>query len=386
MAELDLSAAEAAAAESDSSASSAASGVSTPSESHSPSTSAVSSDATQQAASGGAQAAAQTQPWSLRSELSGLGIDANAHADDKAAWTAFRTQLAEQVKQLQQKSQSGDYYLANQQKIAQAQAFYEQHQAKIAQDQQAAQSAGKDPWWKVPDWKPEYERFLARDKSGNIVAIPGADPGLPLKYQAYQDWRAKATDDFLHNPIETLRPGLEEFVKSEAEKLIKQHLGGYQDHELAHRYVHSAPWMFKQDANGQAAINPNTGRQELSDAGRRFAGYVQYAERNLGIRDVQAQAKYAQDQVQLDYLRQHYQKTQADQQQQTQAANQANDQLKNEAIKRGQGGARRLPNSGALGKTAATQVGKPAGQQDINLSLEDRLAGAFRENGIHQVA
>jgi hypothetical protein len=63
--------------------------------------------------------------------------------------------------------------------------------------------------------------------------------------------------------------------------------------------------------DGQRALNPHTGRPDLSDAGRRFAQYVQYAERNLGIRDVQAQARYAQDQVQREYLLADYQRRQS---------------------------------------------------------------------------
>jgi hypothetical protein len=388
MPDLDLSAAEAAASSDSSAVSSAASDSSgTPSvSSSSPSqssavsaTSSVGAGTSSAAQSGGdAQAA-----WSLRQELSGLGIDANAHADDKAAWSAFKSQLAEQVKQLQQTAQYGQYYLANQQKIAAAMAA---HEAQAAQQRQAASQPEQKKWWNVPEWKDEFSKFLTQDKNGNVVAVPGADPSLPLKYQAYQQWQAETFKKFLHDPIETLKPGLEEMIQAKATELINKHLGGYQDHELAQRYVHSAPWMFKQGADGQRALNPHTGRPELSDAGRRFAQYVQYAERNLGIRDVQAQARYAQDQVQREYLLADYQRRQSaagQQQPETQAAEAANNQLKNQAINRGRG-ASRLPNSGALG--ANPPVNKtPAGNQDVHLSLEDRLTKSFKQNGVQHV-
>jgi hypothetical protein len=384
MPDLDLSAAADAAAQADESAASSAA------IDNSAASSAASSDVTSaSAASAGAQGGSDAQAaWSLRQELGTLGIDANAHSDDKSAWTAFRSQLAQRYSELQQKAQYGDYYLANQQRIAQALAAHQQQAA--VQNAQAQPAQGKEPWWKVPEWDENYSKFLRKDASGNVVAIPGADPGLPLKYQAYQQWQQETYEKLLRDPIGTLKPGLEELIEAKATEIAKRHLGQYGDHELAQRYVHSQPWMFRTDESGQQVINQHTGRPDLSDAGRRFAQYVQYAERTLGIRDIQSQARYAQDQVQLEYLRAQYAQNQTAQAAAANAdpaaqAAAANDQLKRDALNRGKGGARRIPNSGALGNNAGAKV-RPAGQQDPSIGLEDRLSKAFQDNGIRAVA
>lgn len=385
--EIDLSAVESAASQSSDSAVTSTASDTSASVSSSPSqastgvaTSSAGAASAQQTQSGQAQAA-----WNLRQELSGLGIDASQYADDQAAWKAFKGQLAEQVRQQQQLAQWGQHYLAQKQQYDAALAAYQKQQQAAAQPQQGGE---KEPWWKVPEWNEQYERLLTRDKNGNVVAIPGADPSLPLKYQAYQQWQAETFKNFLTNPIETLRPGLEELIQAKANELIEKRLGGYSDNEQAHRYVANAPWMFQQDANGQRVLGPN-GRPQLSPAGQRFAQYVQYAEKTLGIRDVQRQAQFAQNEVQREYLLAHYQRQQQASQQaaaQAQQANDANAQLKNDAVNRGQGrGARRLPNSGALGTQAAQKV-QPAGQTDHTLALEDKLFKAFQDNGIRAVA
>ena len=72
---------------------------------------------------GGAQAsdaAAQAQAWSLRGELSALGIDSANHPDDRAAFAAFKTALSQRVADLQQRAQYGDYWQANRQRYESA--------------------------------------------------------------------------------------------------------------------------------------------------------------------------------------------------------------------------------------------------------------------------
>ncbi len=177
------------------------------------------------------------------------------------------------------------------------QAFLKQQQEAQAKVQQASQE-----WWKAPEFDPTWLSKLYSDPTtGEIKALPGADPRLADKYRQWTDHKARFLDQMAQDPVKAIRPGIEQVARQVAQELIQQHLGGYQAQQSAQSFVqqHSG-WLHARDQQGQLVVNPQTGRPQLSEWGQRFAGYVQEAEQ-LGVADMQGQQKYAMQGVQRDY-------------------------------------------------------------------------------------
>lgn len=343
---------------------------------------AVTQDSQSQAAGSGGQAIQAKQDWTLRAELQQLGVQGEWQ-DDKAAWGHLSTQLRQRDAEYQQAQQIAQYYRANQQEI---QAGLAALAAQRAQGQPKPAEAAADSWWKKPDWNPAHERFLTKDAAGNIIAVPGADPSLPLKYQAHRDWQQEKFSAILNDPIGTLKPGLEQIIEAKAKELIQKHLGGFEERQFATNYVQQSAWMYATGPSGQPVFD-SVGSRMLSPAGQKFAGYVNQAQ-EMGITDVRMQQKFAEGMTQKDALQTFYLQHQsggaANGQQQAQALTpeQQNAALKEQALR---GGARRLPSSGAQngqGPAAAAGAQRP---QDPRLGLGQRLNKRLTEAGITSV-
>lgn len=200
-------------------------------------------------------AAPPAQP-SLRERL---GSDFTRYADDEAALRAIQQQLSES-RNLQPFAQLG------QQAMPQWGEF-QRWQAEQKQAQQAAE-AKKAQWWTSPEWDPQWTNCVDVDpQTGEMRPKPGYAPDLPAKILAYRSFQREKIDSFMKNPVEMMRPGLEQMIQQEAQKLIKQEMGGYQQNQVAKQLIEQdSSWIFEHDQNKNKMHGPD-GAPLLSVAG-----------------------------------------------------------------------------------------------------------------------
>lgn len=224
--------------------------------------------------------------------LAGYGYDRNQFQDDSQAVAA----LAQQARQAQAYQQQ----LAQAQQLAQYGQLYVQHADQFAaymrqqQEAEQAKRASQNQWWKAPEYDPAWSSRIYQDASGNLVAAPGSPPDTVQKYLAWRDHQTKFLTQFSQDPIQAIRPGIEQLVEEKAKALLQQHMGQFQAQTAAQRLVEqNNAWMYEQDPSGQRTLTP---------WGRLYAGYVQQADQ-MGLQGVDAQHQYAIGLVERDYLR-----------------------------------------------------------------------------------
>lgn len=345
------------------------------------------------AGQGGGAGSAGTQAqaaWSLRDELRAAGVDPSGFADDRSAWQAMQRQMAAQQARYEQSNQVASWYLANQQRI----------QAALSAQQPApAAPKPEESWWQAPEWKPEWERFLEVDPQTGIPriaphAMGGVDPALPYKYLQHREWQKERLAKLLANPIETLKPGLEQLIEAKAKELMQKELGAYREQTTAQQYVQGQPWMVQRDQANNVVTDPY-GRPMISAAGRRFGEYVQWLEQR-GVRDVETQRVLAEQLVQAESLRGMYATAaqnggtfpgfgaHAAINNPNQPAAGGNQQLKANALNGN--GARHIAGAGGATPNAGyVPAGNPPAGRNRGLPLRERLAKAFQENGVTNV-
>lgn len=230
----------------------------------------------------------------VRDALATYGLDLRNQFQDDHAALAHIALLARQAEQNAHLAQYGQKYVEH---ADQFQAWLrERQQQEQAKQQQATQ------WWKAPEYDPAWAQKLTRDpQTGEIKAVPGADPAIVQKYAAWVDHQRGFLERFAQNPIEAIRPGIEQLVRAEAEKLVQQQLGGYQERTSAQAWVQqNSSWLHERDAQGAPVRNPQTGEPVLSALGQAFRGHVNRAV-ELGLSGVEAQREYAMAMTQRDY-------------------------------------------------------------------------------------
>lgn len=215
----------------------------------------------------------------------------------------FLARAYQQAQQGNQLAQYGQQYLQMQPYLPQFQAWLQQQQA-MQRQQQAAQPQS---WWKAPEFDPNWRQKITRDPvTGELKAIPGADPSIVQKYLAAVEHQQGFLDKFAFNPVEAIKPGVEQIARQIAQEMIQQHLGGFQEQTFARGWVEAnSSWLHQRDQNNNL-VRDVSGRPQLSPYGQRFAQYVQQAEQG-GMRDVTRQRDYALGMIQRDYLAAQYQ-------------------------------------------------------------------------------
>lgn len=324
-------------------------------------------------AAGNAAASGGTDWVSIREAAQRAGYaDAAKFQDDGT----FLTQLilqAQQARQAQELAQYGRQYL---QHADQFQAYLRSQQEAAQRQQQQQQQ----PWWKAPEYDPTWRYKLTRDpQTGEIRPAPGADPEVVRKYMQAIEHRDQFLDKFAFNPIEAIKPGIEEVARAVAQQIVQEQLGGFRGQLQAQQIVQQAsPWLYERDQQGNYVYGQD-GRPQLSAAGRLYRTYAQQGY-ELGIRNDAQLHAYAEGLVQRDLALLKLQQLQAQQggQQQQQQAAAAGDAAKAAFVERaaGSGGARHIPSSGGSETNGGgTQNGK--GQP-----LAERMRAAFRAKGI----
>lgn len=207
-----------------------------------------------------------------------------------------------------QRSQQYEPYV--QQYIQNAGAF-QQWQAE-KQKQLAAQQADQKKWFTAPEFNPAWRDQVEQDpQTGEYRVKNGFSPDTLPKYRAALEHQRDFLSKFAFDPIESIKPGLEQIVSEMAQKVIQENLGQFQNRTTATDLVRQNSQIIHQrDANGNVVTDPNTGRPTLNPYGQRIAEYVAWLEKT-GVTDIQAQWQLAQGLAQRDYFVQQSQQQQS---------------------------------------------------------------------------
>jgi hypothetical protein len=234
---------------------------------------------------GGTPAAAPPPPPpTLRDQLRNYGIDLSYLPSDDAALAHLSLQMQQQQ-------------LAAQQAQA-AQWQQQQYRQQVPQQQK--------PWFEAPEFDPNWRNVLYRDAAGNLRVQEGHDPTIPLKYTKALEHQQNFMQKFAFDPVGAIKPGVQELIRSEAQAMVQQALAQQAEQQRTDAIFQQNPWMFERGRNadgslGQPVINPNTGREVLSQEGRAYFHYLQQVQAS-GVRDVQAQHQHVMAYLQRDAL------------------------------------------------------------------------------------
>jgi hypothetical protein len=309
-------------------------------------------------------ATAQPEWRGIRDILPEHGFDNSQFADDQQAvkFLLEQTQRARQyepyVQQVQQHWTAFQQYLAQQNK-------------PVAPAQPA--ETPKSYWDKPPEYDPQWASLVQRNEQGQLVAIPGAQPDLPQKVQAYAKWREQQLSKLLQDPVEATWGGIEQKLGDVIKPLQEQiqQLKAERVKESVNRYVlDNAQYLFQFDQNtGKPLIDPTTGQPAFSPYGQAFSHYLNQAEQ-LGIPSTAQREQYAR-QLAVAYVQGQPQPQQAQQ-----AVPDANAQHKAAFVANG---AKRIPNRGGTVNVAAES---DSVSQNGSHDLRDMLYGSFRKAGL----
>ena len=312
--------------------------------------------------------AASADEWrSLADEARAMGYDGQAQ-DDRAVLTDL-INARRQAAAMQQYAQMGQYVAPHIQDFQR----WRQEQAQRAQQPQPVQQPVKpEPFFKMPDFDPSMERFLTRDPaSGRIVAVPGADPTLPQKYEEFKAAERQAMQQLLREPDKFADWAYQQHsskIEQMVEQRVQQALQGYQATTSAQQFIQqNMGALFHVDQAGQP-VRDAMGNHQLSQQGQVFLGLMQEAVQ-LGIQDPEARKNYAL-RLLPSYLPQ--------QQQSAEPLEDANANHKQAFIADNN---RHVPNRGG---TVEAAKGNNRMTQNPSHDLRDMLQQAFKQHGLLQ--
>jgi hypothetical protein len=173
------------------------------------------------------------------------------------------------------------------------------------QQAQQPQQKQEEPWWKAPEFDERWWDQVYQDDQGRILAKPGYPPDLPAKIEAYQQFQRQKIAEFMRDPVNLIKPGLERVLKPMIEEAINGKVGQFgQELEARDFVAQNASWIYQQGPGGQQVMSP---------AGQRFTQYVQFLA-NAGM-NPQQQQELALRLLRGDILAQQMQSQQQPQQQ-----------------------------------------------------------------------
>lgn len=265
--------------------------VSTPSPTPIVSSSAPATPSTPVEAGGLGGSSVSTPPSHRQWASQALGFDFTRYADDNAAADAIRS-VMQQAQQWRQDSQRFNQEVAP--NWTQFQEFLKTRQAPAQ-----PQAQTKD-WWGAPEYDPRWEQALEPDGQGGYRVKPGFAPDTLHKFTQYQQFQKEAVQKLLRNPIETLKPGIEQLVQPLIQQAIQQSMGGYQQHQVGQQIVqqHSS-WIYS------PTPNPVTGARDFTPAGAYYVKQIQRLDA-MGVKDPQAAHEIAMGQTKAALFEQMY--------------------------------------------------------------------------------
>jgi hypothetical protein len=245
---------------------------------------------------------------SLLETLRSQGIDIDAQ-DEQGALQAIAQRWREH-QQLTALAPAARQYLQNRDQFTQWQRAQQAEEAKKKADQP---KPWYSEWFTPPEYNPAWERMITTDANGNLVAVPGAPPGVVEKYQAYRQSRSELADKFMSNPYEFMEPAVKHLAQQIAQQEVQKHLQQYRDQNFAKEFVtQQASWLYDRTQDGnlryQQIVDPGTGRvvqqPVLSTWGAKLRDYVMEESQRQGQRgysDLDEQQRNALTRVQLEY-------------------------------------------------------------------------------------
>jgi hypothetical protein len=196
----------------------------------------------------------------------GSTFNFSQYQDDNSAMRA----MAEQLRNAQAMRQFADLGQQVLPHYGQFQNWLQQQQAD-----EAAKRASASKWWDAPEYDASWMNNVVQDEQGNWIAKPGADPMLPQKIAAARHFQTQKMFQFLQNPIETIRPGLEPLINDLAMKIVQQHLGQFSAQATATDYMRqNSGWIHAHDKDNRIIMDPATQRPALSEAGVIFKNHL----------------------------------------------------------------------------------------------------------------
>ena len=267
----------------------------------------------------------------------------------------YQARLDRYEQQLQQQAQMLQAVYAERQ-----QAAADARRKALEAEQSSAQQAAQKVW----DWGlPQFDRGLLQmvrknQQTGELEALPGAPPDAVSQYHRFSNALVDFQMGLATDPAKYLQGPIEAVAAQVAQRMIEQHLGGFQSQQSAASLVkENAGWLYVggSQANG------------LTDDGRVYQQAVVDLGRTLNVTDPAVLHRLAVEQVELARYRAA----------QRQAASVAGgQQQKQQFLAQAQAG--RTP----PGHAAAVAAAPPAGANGRQPSLKDMLTASFHANGI----
>lgn len=231
------------------------------------------------------QAAAPEVPSGIRQYLAAQGMTGmESFEDDASAMQALLSYLQTKEQEIEAQRQQAAWY--QHQALLAQQTQYQAPQQVAQQAAQPQQQVAAQPqqaaWKKPPEWNPAWNALLTRDADGNLVAVPGAQPDLPQKYRAHQDYLASMQAKMFEDPASFLlkEAGLEQHVRQVAQQIAQEQYVALQQQSMqqaeqqrmqqfsqktAAQHGH---WMYQLDPYGQPLRNPQSGEFLLTPDGQ----------------------------------------------------------------------------------------------------------------------
>jgi len=259
---------------------------------------ATSAGASQAAAGGGTQTqvtggtsstqAAAGDYQSVRDALANYGLDLRDRFQDDHGLLQHLVGQIQQAQAAQQLAGYGREFLQHRDGFLQW--MRERQEAQAKQQQQQSQ------WFKAPEYDPRWQSMITRDPAtGKLVPADGAPPDIVQKYTAWASHQREFLDKFSQNPIDAIKPGLQQMVQELFQQQFQQQFGQIQQQQAARQVLEqNASWLYEKDQR--------TGQPKLSVWGERYHQYVQQAERR-GLQSVQDVHDVAFAMVERDFLR-----------------------------------------------------------------------------------
>jgi len=267
----------------------------------------------------------------------------------------YQARLDRYEQQLQQQAQMLQAVYAERQ-----QAAADARRKSLEAEQSSAQQAAKKVW----DWGlPQFDRGLLQmvrknPQTGELEALPGAPPDAVSQYHRFSNALVDFQMGLATDPAKYLQGPIEAVAAQVAQRIVDQHLGGFQAKQSAAQIVEkNANWLF----NGGSQANG------LSEHGRLYQQAVADIGQRLGVTDPETLHQLAVERVELAALRAARQQS---------GAVAGGQQQKQQFLAQAQAG--RTP----PGHAAAVAAAPPAGANGHQPSLAERLKAAFHANGI----
>lgn len=219
-------------------------------------------------------------PPSIFERLKKYGVDGDFENEDAAL-----EHLANEARRA--RSQEGWANLGVQFQELQKQPTWQKYLASLQQASlpagpaAAASGSAQQPAgfkWEAPEFNPEWLSLVRHDDDGNLVGVPGADPTLPGKILAWQNFLRNQSGNFFRDPLSFLKPMLDHYhgslekpnIESVVEQRIQQILQEREIADFSKKALDEVgSWAYQMGRDGRPVVDA-TGRYVMSEQGLQY--------------------------------------------------------------------------------------------------------------------